>query len=65
LSLAHYIDVEFLHEALRRTRKDGAPGVDGQTGKEYEERLEEIAVTTREVILLEGVIPMTTRWPSR
>jgi len=41
LSLAHYIDVEFLHEAFRRTRKDGAPGVDGQTGKEYEERLEE------------------------
>ena len=28
-------------EAFRRTRKDGATGVDGQTGKEYEERLEE------------------------
>jgi group II intron reverse transcriptase/maturase len=41
LSLAHYIDIEFLHEAFRRTRKDGATGVDGQTGKEYEERLEE------------------------
>jgi len=41
LSLAHYIDIEFLHEAFRRTRKDGATGVDGQTGKEYEGRLEE------------------------
>jgi group II intron reverse transcriptase/maturase len=35
------IDVEFLHEAFRRTRKDGATGVDGQTGKAYEENLEE------------------------
>jgi group II intron reverse transcriptase/maturase len=41
LSLAHYIDHEFLREAFRRTRKDGATGVDGQTGKAYEERLEE------------------------
>jgi RNA-directed DNA polymerase len=41
LSLAHHIDMDFLHEAFRRTRKDGATGVDGQTGKEYEERLEE------------------------
>lgn len=40
-SLAHHIDTEFLHEAFRRTRKDGATGVDGQTGREYEERLEE------------------------
>jgi len=40
-SLAHHIDIEFLHEAFRRTRKDGATGVDGQTGREYEERLEE------------------------
>ncbi len=41
LSLAHHIDLEFLHEAFRRTRKDGATGVDGQTGEAYEERLEE------------------------
>jgi len=41
LSLAHHIDVEFLHEAFRRTRKDGATGVDGRTAKEYEEGLEE------------------------
>ena len=40
-SLAHHIDIELLREAFRRTRKDGAVGVDGQTGREYEERLEE------------------------
>lgn len=32
LSLAHHIDLEFLREAFRRTRKDGAVGIDGQTG---------------------------------
>ena len=41
VSLAHHIDVDFLREAYRRTRKDGAPGVDGQTGTAYEENLEE------------------------
>jgi len=41
LSLAHHIDLELLREAFRRTRKDGATGVDGQTGAAYEERLEE------------------------
>jgi group II intron reverse transcriptase/maturase len=39
-TLAHHIDVEFLKEAYRRTRKDGAPGVDGQTAEEYETDLE-------------------------
>jgi hypothetical protein len=39
-SLAHHIDIELLHEAFRRTRKDGATGVDGQTGREYEQGLE-------------------------
>ena len=40
LSLAHHIDMDFLREAYRRTRKDGAPGVDGQTAADYEENLE-------------------------
>ncbi|MEA2599329.1 MAG: RNA-directed polymerase [Acidobacteriota bacterium] len=40
LSLAHHIDVDLLREAYRRTRKDGAPGVDGQTAADYEENLE-------------------------
>lgn len=34
-TLAHHIDVSFLAEAFRRTRKGGSPGVDGQTGAEY------------------------------
>jgi group II intron reverse transcriptase/maturase len=40
-SLAHHIDLDFLLEAYRRTRKDGATGVDGQTATEYAEHLEE------------------------
>jgi len=39
-TLAHHIDSEFLGEAYRRTRKDGAAGVDGQTAKEYAGQLE-------------------------
>ena len=40
-SLNHYIDLEWLREAYRRTRKDGAPGIDGKTAAEYEENLDE------------------------
>jgi group II intron reverse transcriptase/maturase len=40
-SIAHTIDMRFLREAYRRTRKDGAVGVDGQTAAEYEEHLED------------------------
>jgi RNA-directed DNA polymerase len=40
-SLNHYLDVAWLREAYHRTRKDGAPGVDGQTWAEYGENLEE------------------------
>lgn len=40
-SLAHYIDLEWLREAYRRTRKNAAPGVDGQTAREYAEHLED------------------------
>jgi len=39
-SLAHHIDVAFLHDAYRRTRKDGAAGVDGQTAEAYAANLE-------------------------
>lgn len=41
VTLAHYIDVEFLREAYRRTRKDGAVGVDGETAAQYAAHLEE------------------------
>jgi group II intron reverse transcriptase/maturase len=34
-SLNHHLDLPWLAEAYSRTRKDGAPGVDGQTGDEY------------------------------
>jgi RNA-directed DNA polymerase len=40
-SLSHHIDVDWLREAHRRTRKDGAPGVDRQTADEYASNLEE------------------------
>ncbi len=39
-SLAYYIDLEWLHEAYRKTRKDKAVGVDGVTAEEYERDLE-------------------------
>src|SRR5829696_7213946 len=39
-NLSHHIDVEWLREAFRRTRKDGAAGVDGQTWSDYERGLE-------------------------
>ena len=39
-TLAHHIDIDWLTEAHRRTRKDGATGVDGQTAGEYAADLE-------------------------
>src|SRR5207245_8941926 len=39
-TLAQHIDIEFLREAYRRTRKDGAVGVDQQTAAQYAEDLE-------------------------
>lgn len=40
-SLSHHIDIEFLQEAYRRVRKDGATGVDGLTAEDYEVNLHE------------------------
>ena len=40
-TLAQHIDEVWLREAYRRTRKDGAAGVDGVTAAQYEEALEE------------------------
>ncbi|HEX5032356.1 MAG TPA: group II intron reverse transcriptase/maturase [Candidatus Eisenbacteria bacterium] len=40
-TLAHHIDEEWLHEAYRRTRKDGATGIDGRSAEEYAEKLKE------------------------
>ena len=39
-SLSHHVDMEFLTEAFKATRKDGAVGVDGITARKYEQDLE-------------------------
>ena len=39
-SLSHHMDIEWLTEAYRRTRKRGASGVDGQTAQQYEHELQ-------------------------
>jgi len=39
-TLAHHIDVDWLREAYRRTRKSGAPGVDAVTAEQYAANLE-------------------------
>ena len=39
-TLAHHIDTEFLKEAYRRTRKNGAPGIDGQMAADYAKDLD-------------------------
>jgi group II intron reverse transcriptase/maturase len=41
LTLAHHIDVDWLREAYRRTRKGGARGVDGQSAEQYAAHLED------------------------
>jgi hypothetical protein len=38
-SLSRHIDLDWMREAHRRTRKDGAVGVDGQTAAEFAEHL--------------------------
>src|SRR4051812_21000445 len=39
-TLAHHLDIDWMYEAYRRTRKDGAVGVDGQTAESYAADLE-------------------------
>ncbi len=39
-SLAYLMDIDWLKEAYRRTRKDGAVGVDGVTAEDYEQDLQ-------------------------
>ena len=38
-TLAHHIDINWMHMAYAQTRKDGAVGVDGQTAADYETNL--------------------------
>lgn len=39
-SLAYHMNIEWLEEAYRRTKKNGAAGVDGVTAEEYEANLQ-------------------------
>jgi len=39
-SLAYLMDLDWMREAYRRTRKDAAVGVDGQTASDYEQDLD-------------------------
>jgi RNA-directed DNA polymerase len=38
-ALNHHLDLNWMYEAYRRVRKDAAPGVDGQTVRQYGEEL--------------------------
>lgn len=40
-SLSHHIDLEWMREAYRLTRKDGAVGIDGQDAEAFAENLDE------------------------
>lgn len=40
VSIAHHMDLAWMFEAWRRTRKSGAVGVDGQSAADYEQHLE-------------------------
>jgi len=41
IALNHYLDYDWLYQAYVRTRKDGAPGIDGVTAADYESHLQE------------------------
>jgi hypothetical protein len=43
-SLAHLLDIDWLKEAYRRTRKDGAVGVDGVTAEHLKVRYQSMPV---------------------
>lgn len=40
-SLNHHLDLDWMREAFRATRRDGAVGIDGQTAADYEANLQE------------------------
>jgi RNA-directed DNA polymerase len=41
IALNHYLDYDWLYQAYKKTRKDGAPGIDGVTAAAYESHLQE------------------------
>ncbi len=50
-SVHHRIDGDWMREAWRRTRKDGAAGIDGVTAADYEKNLEANLEDLRDRIL--------------
>src|SRR5262249_38301963 len=50
-TLHHVLDLEWMKEAYRLTRKDGAPGIDGVTAVEYAQNLEANLSDLRERII--------------
>jgi hypothetical protein len=50
-SLSHVIDLEWMREAYRLTRKDGATGIDGATAADYEANLMANLMDLRERIM--------------
>src|SRR5262249_48121666 len=59
-SLNHYLDRHWLVEAYRLTRKNAAPGVDGQTAEDYHR---EVPLVDRLESLLERAKSGTYRAP--
>lgn len=47
-SLSQHIDLDWFEEAYRRTRKDGARGIDGQTAADYEANRKENLVSLKD-----------------
>src|SRR5512145_2212777 len=57
-TLHHVIDLDWMKEAYRLTRRDGAPGIDGVTAADYEVNLE-----ANLLALLEGIKSGSYRAP--
>ena len=67
-SLAHFIEIHWLREAYRRTRKDGAVGVDGQSGEDYAVDLEKhapVAAGTSQIRYVPGASGASSPYPQR
>ena len=66
-TLSHHIDIDLLREAHRRTRKDGATGVDEVTAQEYASKLDESGVASGAVQIgnLLGTASATSPPPER